>query len=1048
MNIKKLITIVFIFMCTFSFSQTTISDGQKVTGKWTKAKSPYTLEGEAVIAVGSTLTIEPGVEVKFKTGLNNIYTLKSFDIGFLKVNGTLIAEGTVSEPILFTRSGVSGNWGVILFTGSSTSSSLKYCKIENAGSIVNAIDMVNFYGALSFYKSTGTVENCEIVNNSVTGISCISSASPTIKNSVICNNLNIGIYCYSLSNPAITNCTFAKNGWQGIYAISNSSPTIKNSIFWDNTKENSFGSANVSYCLIEETALSATASNKGNNIFATDPLFTDSKNADFSLKTSSPCIGKGASSANIGAEITKSQTTKVEDKTTNVVVVADDAYLQYYAKEIQADFDASGLFAAKGEFETTKIYDARVIKANAYKKEVYAKYKLKYDELASKTQNTANKELETKIKDSYTEFNIDFFDIGTYNADEQTFLVTLKFTAPKSKETNLLSENIVVAIDEAPSFKQNSKKIKITAIEQLLEDGKTYEVFNIQIIHPVTGTIYPFGLQKVPLYIDDENSYDVVVDDEELNGIPSLSATIKLVEPSGNNLLDAEEYANLELVITNSGNGSAIDVNVNVSTTKELGFTFDKLINIPKIKAGESETTYINIRADKTLTNGEITFNIKFTEQRGFPPAPIKITIGTQELKTPEIEFIEAGITEETGDKDNIIENGELIYATLLIQNIGQGVAEDVTANIIIGDKNIVAVKTTTYPLIQDLENFEPGEAKKITFYFSVNWVYEGSDDLPIEIQLSESKGLYGGTFPLGLNMSSQSLATNDVKVEGVYGEDVKIEDASLSVDVDINIPTTATKNSYRYALIIGNENYSEYQNGLTATADVEYAIHDAQVFKQYAVKTLGVPTENIIELYDGQRYEMERDIAAFAKLAEFSNGKAELIVYYAGHGFPDADTKEAYIMPVDISGADVISGIKLADFYEKLTQFPTEKVTVFIDACFSGGGRNEGLVAARSGVRIKTNTSTLAGKLVVFSASSGEQISLPYKDKQHGLFTYFLLKAMQENKGEMTYGELADYILEKVQINSITVNKQEQNPKVNVSEEVETEWETWELNN
>ncbi len=1038
----------FIFSMIFAFvarSQTTISDGQKVTGKWTKAKSPYIINGEAIIPAGTTLTIEPGVEVKLKTGTKNTYTMrKEFDLGFLRVNGTLIAEGTTSEKILFTADG-SGNWGIILFTATSVNSSLKYCKIEKAGGIINAEEMKSFYGSISFYMSKGEVNYCEISDNSSGAIHCVNSASPKITNCMIISNLNAGIYC-NASAPVIENCTITKNGWEGISCISSSKPTLKNSIIWDNGKNNNFGAGTISYCLIEESALSAEAKNGGNNIFSQDPMFNNIAKEDFSLKAESPCVNKSSSSTNLGSDLkfTKASETAVIKPT---VVEDPNAYLKYYATEIETELNASGLFAPKGEFEKSEDYKLRVQKAEEFKKTVLEKYKLKYEKLKVSVVNTEDNELQEKIKNSYKEFTITFMDLGVYNADDESFFVTLKFAAPTTKEEYMPSQTIKIPIAEAQSFKINYRKAKITACEQLLEDGKIYEIFNIKITHPVTATVYPFGLQKEPLYIEKDDSEELFVDDSELDGIPNLKAEIKFVEPSANNLLDAEETAYLQLTITNSGTGSALDIDIAVTCSNEFGFTFDKNINIPKIKAGEKLNSNIEIRADKTLANDSRIFNIKFTEQRGFPPAPIKITIGTQEIKTPKLYFVETGITEESGNKNNIIENGELIFASILIQNKGQGKAEKVNANIIIGDKNIVAVKTTDFPLIREIGDMAPGEAKKINFYFSVNWVYDGPEELPIEIQLSESKKLYGGSFSLSLSTKTQSIATNDVKVEGVYGDDVEIKDASLSVDVDINIPNLSKPNKYKYALIIGNENYSKFQKGLTATSDVEFAIHDAQVFKEYAIKTMGVPEANIIELYDGQRFEMERDIAAFTRLSELSDGKAELIVFYAGHGFPDSKTNDAYIMPVDISGADVTNGIKLADFYQQLSASPTKKITVFIDACFSGGGRNEGLIPARSGVRIKPNATTINGKIVSFSASSGEQISLPYRDKKHGMFTYFLLKAMQENKGNISYGDLFDYIKSNVQTHSITINKQEQNPKLNTSGDVESEWENWKIN-
>jgi len=52
----------------FIYGQTTIEDGEEVSGVWTVANSPYTVMGEAIILQDETLTIEAGVEVKFKIG--------------------------------------------------------------------------------------------------------------------------------------------------------------------------------------------------------------------------------------------------------------------------------------------------------------------------------------------------------------------------------------------------------------------------------------------------------------------------------------------------------------------------------------------------------------------------------------------------------------------------------------------------------------------------------------------------------------------------------------------------------------------------------------------------------------------------------------------------------------------------------------------------------------------------------------------------------------------------------------------------------------------
>jgi hypothetical protein len=263
--------------------------------------------------------------------------------------------------------------------------------------------------------------------------------------------------------------------------------------------------------------------------------------------------------------------------------------------------------------------------------------------------------------------------------------------------------------------------------------------------------------------------------------------------------------------------------------------------------------------------------------------------------------------------------------------------------------------------------------------------------------------------------------------------------------DVDSNIPAVPAKRQYLFALIIGNEDYSSFQSGLGNEVNVAFAQNDAKIFREYALKMLGVPEENVILLLNAKAIEMNRAITKMNLFTKNSNGKAEIIVYYAGHGFPDEITKEPYLMPVDVSGTDLQFAVKLNDLYKKMTEFPAQKVTIFLDACFSGGGRDAGLVAAR-GVKIRPKETELSGNLAVFTSSSGDQSSLSYKEQKHGMFTYFLLKKLQETKGRVSYKELADYLSEQVGLNSIRINDKEQNPQVNISPAAQGTWETWSL--
>jgi len=173
--------------------------------------------------------------------------------------------------------------------------------------------------------------------------------------------------------------------------------------------------------------------------------------------------------------------------------------------------------------------------------------------------------------------------------------------------------------------------------------------------------------------------------------------------------------------------------------------------------------------------------------------------------------------------------------------------------------------------------------------------------------------------------------------------------------------------------------------------------------------------------------------------------GKARIIFYYAGHGIPDEATKSAYLLPVDGFGSDVSTGYSLDKLYATLGELPAEQVTVFLDACFSGSQRDgKNMASAARGVAIKAKNSTPKGNMVVMSAATGNETAYPYTEKGHGLFTYFLLKKLKDTKGDVSYGELIDYVHSEVSKKSIVENNKSQTPTSTAAPAVESGWRKW----
>ena len=261
----------------------------------------------------------------------------------------------------------------------------------------------------------------------------------------------------------------------------------------------------------------------------------------------------------------------------------------------------------------------------------------------------------------------------------------------------------------------------------------------------------------------------------------------------------------------------------------------------------------------------------------------------------------------------------------------------------------------------------------------------------------------------------------------------------STKSDVDVNLPTTTITNDNTFAVIIANEHYQD-------VATVPYAVNDGTVFADYCRKSLGLPATNVHLVKDATLNNMKREFNWLKQVSDAYKGSSKIIVYYAGHGIPDETTRDAYLLPVDGFSTDITTGYSLETLYSVLGSLQAKSITVFLDACFSGSMRDGNMMASARGVAIKAKNRAPKGNMVVFSAATGEETAYPYKEKHHGLFTYYLLKKLQSSKGNISLGDLQSYVAEEVARKSIVVNGKSQTPTVSPSSNVGEGWKSWTL--
>lgn len=257
--------------------------------------------------------------------------------------------------------------------------------------------------------------------------------------------------------------------------------------------------------------------------------------------------------------------------------------------------------------------------------------------------------------------------------------------------------------------------------------------------------------------------------------------------------------------------------------------------------------------------------------------------------------------------------------------------------------------------------------------------------------------------------------------------------------DVDWDIPLLPNKNDNTFAIIIANEDYQK-------ESKVDFAINDGSIFRKYCQNLLGIPEKNIHYVQNGTLNNIIYELDWIEQVCKVYAGNASVILYYAGHGVPDESNGSAYLLPIDGFGRNLRTCISLDELYKSLSMLSAKKVLVFLDACFSGAKRDGDMITSVRGVAIKAKTGVVKGNLIVMAASQSDETAYYYKDAHHGLFTYYLLKKLQETDGSVTLGELSSYLKQQVSKKSIVENGKLQTPIIITSQELKNNWEKMKL--
>lgn len=530
---------------------------------------------------------------------------------------------------------------------------------------------------------------------------------------------------------------------------------------------------------------------------------------------------------------------------------------------------------------------------------------------------------------------------------------------------------------------------------------------------------------------------------------PDLRMNIKFVDANNNNILEAEESGYISLDISNMG-GKADNVKVTVTPENaSYGVKLQQSMLMTTVDKNEVRSLRIPMKADLNVPTGYTKFHITVSEPMGYDINAV-MELSTYEFQKAKfrlngVEISDSGVDAKpyNGNPDNKLQNMDVVRTTVLVQNVGDGEANNITYKIVSKDPNVRILTMSGYAqeISGSIGDMLIGQAREISFRLSPNahYVHKG-EYVPVYLTLQEEKG-FGNMVAKQIPIPFDAVAVKPevIKVEGnqeklmasrgtkVFSDDVRVTSDAQFKDIMI-APNGRSIYQDAIAVVLGAETYQD-----KTIHAAPYARRDAEVMTEYFRKSLNIKDVRtyVDEKATMRQYQnlFERDGLKYSVVP----GQTDLYVYYSGHGVPKTSedgSTEVFLVPYDASRNYIDQdGYSLSKLYGELASLGARSVTVILDACFSGGTRSSDSIESKALTNQKMilpdlgtldQPWTVYPNFRVFTSSKGNQTSQANDRTSSGRFTYYLATGLQgdadkDADGKITMTELADYVIENV---------------------------------
>lgn len=217
-----------------------------------------------------------------------------------------------------------------------------------------------------------------------------------------------------------------------------------------------------------------------------------------------------------------------------------------------------------------------------------------------------------------------------------------------------------------------------------------------------------------------------------------------------------------------------------------------------------------------------------------------------------------------------------------------------------------------------------------------------------------------------------------------------------------------------KYAVIIGINNYDD--NNIQP---LQFAANDAEEFHELLITNADYPKENCFLFTENTLFPTYTEIKSRTEdICKKAIADDHILIYFAGHG--QEINGKSYLIFKDTILDEIPNNILMLEELNKMLHTSKAKFKIrFFDACHSGQKGIRGKENVMSENFYRALTPRLEGFITIASCKQN-QYSYEWPEKRHGVFTYFLLEALNgaadsDKDNKVTLHEAYEYVFQGV---------------------------------